>query len=419
MSRPAHRKTVKSFASAFAMTIALAGGALVTNAGIAPAAYAQDYSDEFVDAYQPVADVVNAEGGDAASVTGQLPGIVALAMNADEKFAAGNLILSAGNKTNTPALQRQGLELQLESGMVDPANVGQYYWFVGNLAFQMEDYNDARTALESAVANGWTESDPVALLAETYYEQDDVTGGVAYMLGQAERVLASGGTVPEQWLLRGLQTAYGEDLLDQSTDISVLLVTNHTSPRNWMNALQVINALHELDDQAQLDLFRLMRLTGSLTERSEFIRYIEAADPRIMSNEVVDVLAAGLAAGEFEAAGDTYYTEVKSIVEARMADDANEAPELVADARSEAGGEAALIAGDVLYSLDDFAGAEEMYAMAVTKGGIDANTALTRMGIAQVQQGKIAEAQATFGQVSGPRSTVAKMWSAYAMTQAS
>ena len=42
---------------------------------------------------------------------------------------------------------------------------------------------------------------------------------------------------------------------------------------------------------------------------------------------------------------------------------------------------------------------------------------LTRLGIAQVHQAKYDEAQATFGQVSGARTAVARMWSAYAETR--
>ena len=75
-------------------------------------------------------------------------------------------------------------------------------------------------------------------------------------------------------------------------------------------------------------------------------------------------------------------------------------------------------AGDVYLSLGSWAEAEEMYALALQKGGVDRDRTLTRLGIAQAQQGKKAEAKATFAQVGGARVPVARMWSAFVESRA-
>jgi hypothetical protein len=181
-----------------------------------------------------------------------------------------------------------------------------------------------------------------------------------------------------------------------------------------MAGLQVVNAVFELETDVQLDLLRLMRATNSLTARSEYIMYIENSDPRIMSNEANAVLEEGRAKDEFQATGDDYYDEIKAIVAERMDADRADAPELVAEAEGDATGEGAIIAADVLYSLADYAGAEAMYALAVAKGGVDTNQALTRLGMSQALQGKSAEAVATLGRVTGPRADVASLWATYA-----
>ena len=54
--------------------------------------------------------------------------------------------------------------------------------------------------------------------------------------------------------------------------------------------------------------------------------------------------------------------------------------------------------------------AVELYTLALSKGGIDANIAQTRLGIASFAQGKYADADAYFAKVGGPRQTVAKLW---------
>ncbi len=415
----ARRKSARNAASAFAMAAMLAGSAMLATAVIAPTASAQEYAPEFAETYDPVAEIVFGEGGDIASVRSQLGTIASMAQSPDELNVAGNLILEAGNKTSDPALQRQGIELQLRSGKLDAANTRLFNWYRGRLAYQMEDYEVAKSSIREAIEAGWTQDDPHGLLFDAYIGSGDPQGAIDQILAYSAQTEAAGQVVPMDWPIAGLAAAYRNELPAQTADLTIVLVKNHPSQNNWLAGLQVVNALNEFEPDTQLDLLRLMRETNAVPGRSEFIRYIEFADPRIMSNEVSDVLAEGLAAGEFQATGDDYYTEVKGIVDERMADDRAEAPELVAEAEADATGEGAMIAGDVLFSLSDFAGAEAMYAMARQKGGVDANAALTREAISQVKQGKFAQAIANLGQVSGERAAVARLWSAYAELNAS
>ena len=415
--RLARRNPASGLASAFAMAISLAGGAAVITGAVATSASAQEVSKAFREAYVPVQEVVNAPDGNIASVESQFPALVALAQNPTEKFAIGNALLIAGNKLNNAKYQRQGLELQLASGQVPAENIGQYQWFVGNLAFTQNDYAAARTALKAAMDAGYTADDPLGLLVETYYAQDDAQGGIDYVLNVAKQRQAAGTAIAETHLLRALQTAYDSGLQDKAMDVSQMLLDSYASETNWRNSLQVLYALAEFDEQAELDLLRLMRATNSMSQRNEYSAYIANADPRVMANEVEGVLNEAVAAGVFTTS-DPFYVDVKSVVDGRKDKDRAEVAGVKSEANSDSTGESALIAGDLLYSLDDFAGAEEYYAMANAKGGVDGDRALTRVGIAQVRQGKYAEAQQTFSQVSGQRAPVAKMWAIYADKQA-
>ena len=163
---------------------------------------------------------------------------------------------------------------------------------------------------------------------------------------------------------------------------------------------------------AELEFLRLMRAAGALSQRAEYVRYIENADPRVMSNELDDVLAEGLAAGYFQASGDQYYTEVKSVIEARKAIDRRELNATIADGRS-GDGKLAFIAGDILYSLDDFTRAAEFYSMAADKGH-EPNAALLREGISQTLAADYGAAVETLGQVTGDKAQLAQMWALFA-----
>jgi tetratricopeptide (TPR) repeat protein len=418
---------VRGFGSAITLAIALVSGAAVVTAATAVPAAAQrsgrntapqpQNSEGFVKLYQPLAAIVNAEGADYAAAKAQVPGVVAAIETPDDRNAAGNLILILGNKLKDAQLQRQGLELMVASGKTDPAQLGQFQFFIGSLAYDAKDWAAARTALEAAIAAGYTQDDPGPMIAETYFGEGQAAQGLTYLKTLADKRVAAGQPIPETWLTRALQVSYQARLADEATDWSARLVAQSPNKTNWQRALQVVNSLHELDPQSQLDLLRLMLVTDAMSERAEFVSYIEAADPRVMSNEVIKVLDAGVQAGVFST-GDEYYGEIRRIVDQRAPEDRRDAPGLATEARRAANGSAAQNAADVFLSLGSWAEAEEMYAMALQKGVPDRDRALTRLGIAQAQQGKKAEARATFEQVGGARVPVARMWTAFVESRA-
>ncbi|MEL1250228.1 hypothetical protein [Aurantiacibacter gilvus] len=416
MFRSTRRKTVRSAVASFALAVALAGGAAVGSAAFtSEAAYAQN-SRGFAEVYQPLAEMVNATPPNFEGARTAIPTLIAAIENPNDRQLAGNLILNIGNNTSDPALQRQGLEMMLESGLVPVEQQGQFNWFVGSLAFQADDYAAARESFEVTKSLGYAPegTDLDVLIAETHFQQDNVNAGVQHLVGAITAAEAAGTAVNQSWITNALQAAYDYDLTDQALVLSEKLIQHHPSQRNWENALRILNQLYELPEDARVDLSRLMRLNNAIIDRQEYIRYIEDLDPRVMSNEVQLVLAMGLDNGVFEA-DDPYYVEVKGIADQRAPQDRNGIDDIISEGQN---GDAldALSAGDVLYSLSDFAQAETMYKLALERG-YDAGTANTRIGITQAEQGNYAAAIETFGLVTGQRAPVARMWVAYAQQQ--
>jgi hypothetical protein len=408
-------------ASKLVLALALTTGTAVGVAGFAQPAYAQkkkeakaENSKGFIEAYQPVDKAFKAvaEGGDYSAVKAQVPAMVAAVENADDRLVAGQMVLVVGNKAKDPALQRQGLELMLASGKVAPEQVGQFQYFVGSLAYQANDYAAARTALEAAVAAGYSDEQLPALMAESYFGSNAQKEGLAYLTKAAQARQAAGQAVPESWLLRGLQVSYETKDAAASNDLAALLVASSPTPKNWQAALQVVREVNTgWSTEEILDLSRLMLVSGGMKIENDLIEYIEAADPRKLSNEVLAALDAGTKAGLITA-GEPRFAEVRAIAQERSAADKADAAK--AKGSAPATGTAALGNADLLLSVGDYAGAEAMYQVAIDKGGIDTNRALTRKGIVQARQGKKAEAEATFAQVQGARAPLAKLWAIYA-----
>ena len=69
--------------------------------------------------------------------------------------------------------------------------------------------------------------------------------------------------------------------------------------------------------------------------------------------------------------------------------------------------------GDGYYGYGNYAKAIELYKLALTKGGVDANMVNTRIGAALAKSGDKAGAKAAFAQVTGPRKELADFWTVY------
>lgn len=408
------------FAARAALAIALASGLAL---GAAPApAFAKEAAKEagnskaFAAAYQPFMAAVNNAAGDPAVAKAMIPGVAAAVQNDADKYTLGTALIAFGSKLKDTALQKQGIELALASGKTPAEQAGLFHFFLGQMNYDAKNYAEARAQYQAAVQAGYTQNDARPAIAETYFGSGQAAEGLKYLSEIIAQEQAAGRKVPSTWLLRGLQIAYQAKLAPQATEFSTMLVHSEPTAKNWLAALQVERALNPLDPQGQLDLLRLMRATGSLKERRDYAEYVEAADPRRMAGEVLAVLDEGVKAGAFTTS-DAIYTENKASATPRLATDRKDAPALAADAKTAANGVTAQGAGDAFYSLGDYAQAAAMYQLALDKGAKDRDLVLTRLGIAQVQQGQLEQAKAAFQQVSGARTPVAKMWLAYIDTK--
>jgi hypothetical protein len=115
------------------------------------------------------------------------------------------------------------------------------------------------------------------------------------------------------------------------------------------------------------------------------------------------------------AANDRFVVEARQVASSRIAADRASLPSFERDARAGSASAATVIgAADAFLSYGDMVKAESLYTIALNKPGANRDLVLTRLGIAQVDQGKTADALATFAKVQGQRKAIAQLWSAYA-----
>lgn len=377
-----------------------------------------NYSKGFVAAYSPINDMYQVEPKDNAAITAGIPGMVAAVETPDDRFAAGNLIYSFGRATSDRALQRKGVDMMLESGKIPAQALGDYNFLAGQLAYQDKDWETSRTRLKAAIDTGYSSSDPQAIISETYFSQDKYAEGLEYLAAEINKRVAAGNGVDQAWLQRGIAIAYKNGFSDTAAGFARMNAKMFPGRDSWGDAIAIERNFNDFESQETLDIMRLAMRTGSLRNERDYVDYIEVADARRLPAEVNATVDAGLAAGLLNTS-DVFVAESRSTAKGRLSADQAELPALERDARKPSSTAlTATAAGDAFLSYGKAAQAEEMYTIALSKTGADTPRVMTRLGIAQVDQGKTEEAKATFAKVTGKRAPIAKLWSVYAEQKA-
>lgn len=358
----------------------------------------------------------------AATAPAELAVAEAAIKTPSDRMAVGNWALAIGGIFNDSKTQQRGIQNMLDSGLVPAANVTEYKFYVGSLAYNNSDWPTSTRMLTEVVAGNYSDDSAAELLADGYAKQGQPAQGLDALKTAIAARTAAGGKAPESWYSRGNTIAYAGKFGPQAVEWSRMLVTAYPTDLAWLSAGQIVREFGGFTNQESLDLGRLLIRSGGFKSdpkfvEREYIEYIEAASKTGLPGEVLKAAQSGVTAGILQKS-DIF---VADALREGAAGATKDRTSLAADeraARAGADGKTALSTGDAFLSLDQPAKAEEMFALAVQKGGIDKDRALTRQGIAQVDQGKFADAKTTFAQVGGTRADLGKLWWTYADSEA-
>lgn len=368
---------------------------------------ARDQANAAVDA--AVAEL----GGLLTNEKGLLETAYAAIGNEDDRFLAGNLALSLGGTARDIGLQRRGLQSMLQSGKTSEADVGKFNFYVGRFSLALQDYPAAISAFQAAIGAGYRENGVDIMLVEALAASNQVPQALTALRAAVDRGNVSGTKVPEQWYMRGYQIAYKAKMADATNEWAAETARNYPSPFNWLGAFQLAREFGGYTSHEDVDLGRLIKRSGGLAydpaqAGREYIEFIQAGVKWRLWPEVNAAIRDGVAAGAINPA-DPFVKDAQALSAAGSVKDAADLASTMRDAPNSPNGLTALGAGDLLLSAGDAARAEQFFQMALTKGGIDRDRALTRLGIALFDQGKYAEAKAAFGQVGGIRASMARL----------
>lgn len=345
-----------------------------------------------------------------------MDGAIAKIAGNDDKYQAGSILLDMGLFTSSQNLQRKGLDLELQSGFVPADKMPLFNYYVGKFAYAAKDFAGARTALQTATAGGYHDNEADRYLAETYFAQNDGPGGMKILRDATELAKTQGRAVSVSALQRGLKVANDVMDVNQVGYFGSELLKAQPNSDNWGDTLAALRRAGRYDATVLLDIDRLAGRSNSFTNGSDYMEMVQIGTKLGLPKEVLATIDAGVAAGKLSRT-DISVADALTQANARIKSDtaSNLLGGYERDAAAPTAKPATIVgAGDSFLSYGQPAKAEQFYKLAADKPGVDQGLVYTRMGIAQYDQGKFADAAATFAKVTGPRAPVAQVWAVQA-----
>jgi Flp pilus assembly protein TadD len=329
----------------------------------------------------------------------------------DDNDIIGQLQIQLGQESQDTAMLKQGIEGRLAAGKLTAEEQPRYVRNLAAIAVRANDWGAAQTQFERLAQ--MTPNDPVvqADLGRIYWRNKQGPQAFAAFDKSIAASEAAGAKPEENVYATRLQIAFDYNLNDKVDGAARALVKNYPSAKNWNVALFALRRAAKFDDQGELDTLRLSRAAGALTGQNEYLEYADTAQRRGLPGEGRMVLEEGIAKNAVDA-NSANARELRGLLTAQRAStDKASLAGLERDARNAPTGRQARATGDGYLSHGEYAKAAEMYRLALQKGGEDANTVNTRLGIALARSGDKAGAREAFGRVKGgQRETLAAYW---------
>jgi tetratricopeptide (TPR) repeat protein len=385
----------------WAPAVAEQGGGRQGEKAQAQSAPGLNLSKEERAALTPVQTALEAKNFDAAAAA--LSAAQPAIKGTDARYFASVAQLQIGLGKNDKAMQLAGIEGMLATGKVAQADLPKFYNNIASLATDLGDFAKAEQAVSKLTQIAPNDPGPVIGLAQAKIKQNRPAEAVTLLDRAITIQKASGQAVPESWYRVALGQAATARLAPQVTKLGSNLVASYPNPKNWHDVLGILMELSGGDRDTEIDIYRLMRATKSLTSPNDYAAYTRVLSNAGLPGEVKAVLDEGVAANVINAT-DARFGPLRNSVAGRIAADKAALP--AEEKKALAGPSAAPLLGvaNAYYAYGDYAKAAALYRAALNKGSVDANVVNTRLGMALALSGQKAEAETAFKAISGKRS---------------
>ena len=296
------------------------------------------------------------------------------------------------------------------------ASLPTFNYVRGTLAFNARQYPEAIQYLERARQLGHNNPDLDITIAQSKLEGADVRGGLTDLDAAIVRRTTAGQKAPESYYRVGIQRANAAKMGPETLVWLKKWIAAYPTSKNWRDVVFIYGlqptSLAKLDNQQQIDLWRLLRAARALADQYDYREYAQKVFDRGLPAESATVLKEGQASGKLAGSADAQ--SLLTAAQQRVRVDTPLAT-LSTQAKAAPTGRLAAQTADAYLGQDSYPEAAELYRLALQKGGVNNDEVNTRLGIALARSGDKAGAQAAFGAVTptGPRAEIAQLWTTW------
>lgn len=339
---------------------------------------------------------------DAPTALAKAAEALAAVQTPEDRYWASFIQYQAAVLAKDNGVQLSALQGMIESGKADPTIQPKLYVAVAQLAMDLKDLPKAEAMLDQGLKLS-PSPEVYVYAAETKYKLKKPLEAVRLIAEVSDKAEASGSTVPEDWLKRGVAFAVDAKSAPDVVKLTQSWVRNYPKQTNWRDSLEIYRLVTTLESDYNLDMMRLQRVAGALRGERDYFELAEATYVKL-PNEAKSLIDQGIAAGALDPAKSRVVAEVRNIAAGKVAADKASLSKNAANAR------AALGMADAYASYGDYSSAIMMYRKTLTLPGADANMVNTRLGAALFQSGDKEEAKKVFASITGPRAVLAGYW---------
>lgn len=366
----------------------------------------------------PAAQAQTALGAkDVATATPLVAQTEAAAKTDDEKYIAAALRLNLeairmGSGGDSAALTAP-LDALLANPKTPQADKARYAYQRGIIAANAKDAAGANRFFEQAQQFGYNDPNLPLQMVKLKMDSGDVAGGSAALQKMVEQQTAAGTKPPEDIYRYAIAKTNQKKMNAETMAWMRRYLAAYPTSKNWRDMMMFWGiqpqAVVTLDKGQKVDLYRMLRSGKALADQYDYEIYAQWTFDQGLPWESKAVLNEGKTAGKIPASS----ANATSLLAAANKSISNEGSMTAVEARAQkaADGKLAASTADAYLGSGDYAKSVTLYRLALQKGGVDANTVNTRLGIALVNAGDKAGAKTAFQAVTGaPRADIAAWW---------
>lgn len=279
-------------------------------------------------------------------------------------------------------------------------------------AFSAQDYATAERIYRQLLTASPGDERILRNLRIIQERSGNTTGALQGIQQEIRTAEAAGQRAPESVYLRALAIPARAGQRAETMAALQQLLRAYPTSANWRRGFEmVLGNAGRGDNQLLVDVYRFAR-AANVMQAGEYLALAGTLDQAGLPGESKAVLDAGVAAGGVQPS-QAQVAQLMGRANRRIAEDRAGLPAQIRQARSASRGNQARIAGDVLVGYSRYAEAAEMYRLALSKGGEDANLVNVRLGAALALAGQRAQAETALRAVTGARAELAALWLAW------